>query len=963
MDPFTAALMGGVAGGTEGLFNLGAVFGSGTRGSSFGVGGRRFPADILARMMPYSFPFFGSFYQPAPLWQSAYGGGPAWGGPWMPQGGMWGGDGGGMPGGGMSGGTSWMPNLWGMGPPVGDGEEPTFSYSEIYDVYESGRKDKSGDVGRIYNDAGLDPTGRYTIEELSDAMITAHEVNPLSGTSRGVWGEVLAYLGDLSYLGGLWGGGTAGGGQAALPPDVRAAYGQGTAAGLTWNPVSQQWIETTGAPELVWYEPTNETFYRGMKITADQADALLNQGSPYGDWNPMFLPPEIRATYERGTATGLSWNPATNRWIESAGAPELVWYEPTNSTYYQGQQLSPQETEALLRGGPGAIAQYPFIPSPMSASDQAMQDLLGRGMQRPDFSFLSPDLLPVWGGGPQTMMGGGTAMPPDVRAAYEQGTATGLSWNPATRQWVETTGSPELVWWEPTNETFYQGRSLSPQQAEALMAYGPQAMGYPYANQAAAPPPIQPPYVTAPQIPFLPAGNYISPMQVPGLSPDYVEPVPGAVPGEGQFPTVYPSAYSPASIAPLGGVTPTAYRPTPIIPIGVTPAPLYTPQIPIAQAQLPFGMTPAQYMEARKTQQLEPVLFEMERQYEIETDAARSRMAAAGLEGTGVEEGILARAREDFISRLTSETRTANSAALTSYYEMANELELTNAQLAQGAMQRTAELDANIQQINSQVDLDLYRLEARHQELTAQWGTDAARYAAQSDATSQEINERLEAARRDRNALQEQQASEFNAQKFFDAQVINAQIAGAFYDKEYDRQKFNSLLSKDMQLQQGNWDIQAQQLMNEFGLRWGLADIDTLRQNAELQWNATSLSAGFNEQAQELMYRTLAGLNISNTQELNDLIAITGNQNLAAYQSYLGAFSNAQGLNLNALLGIAAHERDLMRMIYGDNWNQNEYALNAYQIGVQQYGQLLGAIVNFSPFNYQRSYTESGGLI
>ena len=193
--------------------------------------------------------------------------------------------------------------------------------------------------------------------------------------------------------------------------------------------------------------------------------------------------------------------------------------------------------------------------------------------------------------------------------------------------------------------------------------------------------------------------------------------------------------------------------------------------------------------------------------------------------------------------------------------------------------------------------------------------------------------------------------------------MTNAQLAGQFYDKEYRRREFNSLLSKDLQIQVGAWDMQSQQLMNEFGLRWGLSDVETTRQNAELRWNAASLSAGFNEQAQELMYRTLASLNISNAQELNEMIAITGNQDLEAYRAYLNAFSNTQGLNLNAILGVAAHERELMQMLYGDNWQQNEYALNSYQIGVQQFGQLLSAIVNFSPFNYQRSYTESGGLI
>src|SRR3990167_3883017 len=113
-------------------------------------------------------------------------------------------------------------------------------------------------------------------------------------------------------------------------------------------------------------------------------------------------------------------------------------------------------------------------------------------------------------------------------------------------------------------------------------------------------------------------------------------------------------------------------------------------------------------------------------------------MAAAGLEGTGVEEGTLGRMQEDFISRLTSETRTANSRSLATFYDMANKLELTNTQLAQGAMQRMAELDTDIQQINSRIDMDLYTLETRRREQTALLGTDAAKFAAERDFESQE---------------------------------------------------------------------------------------------------------------------------------------------------------------------------------------------------------------------------------
>lgn len=323
------------------------------------------------------------------------------------------------------------------------------------------------------------------------------------------------------------------------------------------------------------------------------------------------------------------------------------------------------------------------------------------------------------------------------------------------------------------------------------------------------------------------------------------------------------------------------------------------------------------------------MLFDMRRQYAIELDAARARMAAAGLEGTGVEEGMLARMREDFMSRLTSETRTANSRALVNFYEIANRLELSNTQLLQDTMRRQAELDFEGQRLNQAMQSGMIDLET---------------------------------GRREQNALREQQARLYNQQVFFQAQVENARFASDAYQQEYRRREFNSEQGRVIQTAVGQWSFDSQRLMNEFGLRWGIEDMETLRKNAALLFDANAMSAGFDQESKELLYRTLASVNVTNAQEINDLVALTGNQQLSSYLGYLDAFSAAQGLNLNAILGVAAHERDLMQMLYGDNWQQNNFALQSFQMGIEQYLQLAVLLGNLGQFQIsrQRSETSTG---
>ena len=810
------------------------LFGGGSRSSSISASGRRFPSDILARMIPYSFPLFNTFFQPAPMWQSAFGGNQGgWG---TPSPGAFPSDGGWTPGP-----MDWrQPGVSIMGGGgTGTMQEPLFGLPELLDYYNTMDPEKSGDLPRVFREAGLDPSKKYTTSELSDAFGSA---TGLSGRSKGDLFGALAHLSDLAYLGGLPGGGLGGmggsqpnwqGTQPSVPPEVQQSLQSGNATGLSWNPVTKSWVQAQGAPELLWWGPTNETFYHGQKLTSPQTEQLLQQGSPYNQWSPALLPPVVQDQYKNGTAQGLSWDPVTQAWVQTTGVPDLLWWGPTNETFYQGQKLTSPQVESLLQQGPGASTQYPFNSAPRTAEEAAMQEFLNRSLQRPAFSFLNPSNIPTY--------------------------------------------TPTM----------------------------------PGVAQAAAPPPIVPPWVTAPQISFLDRSQYLSPMQTPGLQPDYVQPIPGAM----DVNTIMPSFYNPSYIQQLG----------------VTPASLYVPQLPIAQGQLPLGMSPAQFIQADREAKLGPVLDEQFRQYKIEVDAARARMAASGLAGSGVEEGTLGRMREDIMTRVSNETRTANDSALANFYEIANKLELTNTQLAQQAMQRQAELAFDVENANQKADLDIY-----HREY---W-------------------------RRQQNALYEQQANEFEAQKFFEAQVQNATQARKAYEDELNRRIFNSGLSKDMQIQVGNWDTTRQQLTNQFGLQWGLADMETQRTNAKLDFEARVTTAGFTQASNEIVYKGLLSLAVSNAAQLNDMIKTTGNQQLESYRAYLNAYSNTTGLSVNAILGVINNEANQMRTLLGDNWQQNDFAMKAFQLNVHQYEFLLNYLAQQSPTRITRQRQQTkGGLI
>ena len=66
----------------------------------------------------------------------------------------------------------------------------------------------------------------------------------------------------------------------------------------------------------------------------------------------------------------------------------------------------------------------------------------------------------------------GASMPDRVRQAYNDGTATGLSWD--GHRWVESAGNPDLVHDGETNRFFYRGQEVSAEEMAMIQEHGPQ---------------------------------------------------------------------------------------------------------------------------------------------------------------------------------------------------------------------------------------------------------------------------------------------------------------------------------------------------------------------------------------------------------------------------------------------------------------------------------------------------------
>ena len=113
---------------------------------------------------------------------------------------------------------------------------------------------------------------------------------------------------------------------------------------------------------MVYWGPTNQTFYRGTTLDSPQLTNMLvsPQGPTAFNGVPWFnnpsLPDAVRQGYQNGANTGLSWNAITRSWETATGIPDLVYWGPTNQTFYHGRPLGEDQFRGLQTTGPSALA-------------------------------------------------------------------------------------------------------------------------------------------------------------------------------------------------------------------------------------------------------------------------------------------------------------------------------------------------------------------------------------------------------------------------------------------------------------------------------------------------------------------------------------------------------------------------------------------------------------------------------
>lgn len=159
-------------------------------------------------------------------------------------------------------------------------------------------------------------------------------------------------------------------------PEVQQAYEQGTATGLSYNPQTGRWEETTGNPEVV-LDAQGNLYYHGIRLTEDQWTQLYWEGPDSLEWNAQY-----QNWMEPTELQGFSFT-SDGGWQFTDQNPELIYDESTGKTYYNGQELTEEQFRALMLQGPAAFGNQYLL-------NQAIQDLL----VPPDLSQFSPENLP-----------------------------------------------------------------------------------------------------------------------------------------------------------------------------------------------------------------------------------------------------------------------------------------------------------------------------------------------------------------------------------------------------------------------------------------------------------------------------------------------------------------------------------------------------------------------------------------
>ncbi|MEM4412985.1 MAG: hypothetical protein QXD59_01780 [Candidatus Caldarchaeum sp.] len=708
---------------------------------------------------------------------------------------------------------------------------PLFTAGDFVQVYP---RDKAGDVFRILQTAGVDPSGAYTLDQWK--RFIEQSQGWMSGTSRGYAAQALAYLESYNDL------------------LLRSPTAYPTAYPL---PPSQQ---------------------------------------PLG-YDISRLPLWIQQTIASGQASGLSWNPQTRTWNEvSGGLPDLLYDGLAERFYYLGQEISPSQVEALLSHGPTGVPH-----------------------------LLPPDQQPY---------------PRELLDAMLSGQATGLSWHPRYG-WVQDTTNPELVYVGSTDQLFYRGMPLSPEQAERVIAQGPVALG-PEAGMRIAQgtifdtsflddlysglagmPSVQPGVITPGSI--LPPPPIIAPIVDPAQVPWYI-----------QYPPEILAPQIPAPYFDVGAGAPLPqlhYTPIEAPQVGEEGDVRWDPErmqisppdIPVASIDVPLG---EEFRQALISSQYDPFRREWERQKALALDRKRAELAATGLLESAAGQWMLRDMENEFDRRLADALADATSRATAQYYDAAIRISADNAQLAQQRNLARAEMDYNAQIANAQnyLQVQLTQLQRRFFDITN--ALEVARFNAQMTQTVEAQNivnelQRREAALRQEiaNAELAMRALSESARYGMEAQLANAQ---------------SILQTQALNMQK---DLSMAQMANQVRLANAGMSIDAQRANAQflLTTNVTNLQAA--------------------------LEAATANQqyDLQRQLVNLQAYLNALQLPLQAVLAVRDDMLAALGLMQDDIARMDAYNLNLLSLMLNERLGFLSAIINMGQYSMSRQEGKATG--
>ena len=614
------------------------------------------------------------------------------------------------------------------------------------------------------------------------------------------------------------------------------------------------------------------------------------QGPPMADW--------VVAALKDNTATGLSWDTESRSWKNVTGNPDLVWDSFTNTTYYRGTPVSSQELNMLFAQGPEVFGANPLS----GPANQFLNTLSQQPYQGP-------------------------TMPAYVTRALQEGTATGQSWDAATRSWKNVTGRPDLVWDSFTNTVFYRGRALSTQELTDLFANGPASLDMPLQNTGLG-------YID-PRSQDIP---YITPTgPLPTAQAQAMQWAAAAVPHVQAFLSALPS-WMPRDVRVPNIPYVDRAAPTPYVdgvphigPLGQEfwPRDVTAPQVRTEQAGMVDFESPAArtQMEARFGALTGRPLKEMNTRFDQQLEQTRAQLAATGMLASPAGQGVILRQLEQQNEELDSMLFTASKEATAEFAAQEQRRLEYNTEKRDQANTREEQYFYNSQVVNAGLRLSMAQLQ-----------TQRALADQNADSTTLQMRQQINMVRsqQDEQNLQRlQQVNLAGTQYIMAAQLANQQV---------DLSRFN-LATQD-------------------------ANANAARVNEARMFNA-----GFDFTRQQLMWQGILGLNAQNATELNAMTKFGADLRFRELGTNLGAYTNLSQLSTNAILGIKNLALGSLQMLQGEramdiNQQQadtsrlgmlNQYQLQAGALFAQQIATLLQFILGGSQYTEQQMKGKSGG--